>query len=315
MTTVTTVLLAVWCAAALPGKATAAAAGPDAETGVKTTSLPQLQIATSEAGAKSNDSLAQAIADAYETNPELAVQRYELRATDNALGLALSQTRANIQMQVSGGYEQIDPGRRTNATRPLIDRLNNPLIERNDLGAQIIIDQPISTGGKAKAEVRAAGAQIRAGREALRGAEGDLLVNVIAAYADVRQGYAALQIRAANLTILAQTLDEVTARREAGELTRTDIAQAQTQMQAAIAQLHAAESQFEQSRAAFVALVGREPGQLAPEPPLPLLPSTIDEAFDTAERFNPEIAAAFTPSGQAARGLRQHALKDIQRSV
>jgi outer membrane protein len=239
-----------------------------------------------------NYGLADALADAYASNPELAARRFELRATDNELGLALSETRANAQLQISGGIEHIDPGRRTNATRPLVDRLNDPTIDRNDLGAQLVIDQPISTGGKAKADVRAAGAQIRAGREVLRGAEGDLLVNVIAAYADVRQDSAALAIREKNLHILGATLDEVIARREAGELTRTDIAQAQNQLQAASVQLNAAHAQLQQSRASFAALVGREAGVLAPMPSLPLLPATIDEAFEVAERFNPEIAAA-----------------------
>lgn len=241
---------------------------------------------------EADDSLAMALADAYASNPDLAARRYELRAIDNDLGLALSQLRASAQMQVSGGYEHIDPGRITQSSRPLVDRLNDPIIDRNDLGAQLIIDQPLSTGGRAKADIRAAGAQIRAGREALRGAEGDLLVDVIAAYADVRQDGEALVIRETNLAVLDATLDEVIARREAGELTRTDIAQARTQLESARVQLNAAQAQLQQSRAGFVALVGREPGRLAPMPGLPLLPATIDEAFDVAERFNPEMAAA-----------------------
>lgn len=239
-----------------------------------------------------DDNLAIAIAQAYQNNPLLMAKRYELRASDNDLGLALSETRASAQLQVSGGYEQIDPGRITQAARPLVDQLNDPLIDRNDLGAQFVVDQPLHTGGRAKADILSARAQIEAGREALRGTEGDLLVDLIAAYADVRTNIKAVGIRQKNLEVLGVTLDEVVARREAGELTRTDIAQAQTQLQAARVQLNAAQAQLQQSRAAFTALVGREPGRLAPEPPLPLLPATVDEAFDIAQRFNPEMAAA-----------------------
>jgi outer membrane protein len=140
--------------------------------------------------------------------------------------------------------------------------------------------------------VLAASAEIAAGREALRGVEGDLLVDLIAAYADVRRDAHALRIRETNVLVLQATLDEVIARREAGELTRTDIAQAETQLQSADVQLNAARAQLESSRSTFTALVGREPRRLAPEPDLPLLPSSINEAIDTAAQFNPDLAAA-----------------------
>lgn len=247
--------------------------------------------ANSEDG-EPDDNLALAIAQAYENNPQLMAKRYELRASDNDLGLALSETRANAQIQISGGYEHIDPGRITQAGRPLVDRLNDPTIDRDDLGTQLVVDQPLSTGGRAKADIASARAQIRAGREALRGTEGDLILDLVAAYADVRSDMKAVAIRERNLGVLEATLGEVIARRQAGELTRTDIAQAQTQLQAARVQLNAAQAQLQQSRAAFTALVGREPGRLAPEPSLPLLPATMDEAFETAELFNPELAGA-----------------------
>lgn len=182
----------------------------------------------------------------------------------------------------------------------MVDRLNSPYIERNDLGAQLVIDQPLSTGGRAESSIAAASAEIRASREVLRGSESDLLVQLISVYADVRRDSAALRIRAANMKVLEATLDEVVARRDAGELTRTDIAQAQTQLLAARAQWNFAQAQLEQSRASFTALVGREPGVLAPEPLLPLIPPSIDEAFDIADQFNPDLAAA-TNAERASR--------------
>lgn len=254
--------------------------------------LDEMDVEADFAESASDDSLAQAIVEAYESNPVLVARRYELRATDNNLGIALSELRPVSQVQVSGGYSWTDPGRTTQTARPLVDRLNSPYIERNDLGAQLVIDQPLLTGGRAYADIAAAHADIRAGREGLRGSEGDLLVDLIAAYADVRRDTQALRIREKNAQVLVVTLDEVSARRDAGELTRTDIAQAQTQLQAAYIQLNAARAQLEDSRATFTALVGRAPGALAPAPALPLVPGSIDEAFETAERLNPDLSAA-----------------------
>lgn len=239
-----------------------------------------------------DEDLASAIAEAYASNPALAANRYDLRATDDNLGLALSRTRATVQLQAAAGYDYTDPGAITQAGRPLVDRLNSPDIERNDVTTQLAVDQPLWTGGRARADALAARADSAAGREALRGTEGDLLVNLIAAYADVRRDSQALRIRERNVRVLKATLDEVIARREAGELTRTDIAQAETQLKAADVQHTAAQAQLEASRSSFAALVGRAPGRLAPEPPLPLLPASIDEAFATAARANPDLAAA-----------------------
>jgi outer membrane protein len=261
---------------------------------------PDTSIDTAETEVASNDNLPAAIADAYESNPILGVRRYELRATDNALGVVLAETRASAQVQVTAGYQFTDPGRITEATRSLADRLNSPYIRRNDLGAQLIVDQPLTTGGRAQSHVAAARADILAGRQILRGSEGDLLADLITTYADVRRDTRALAIRTKTLDLLAATLDEVMARRDAGELTRTDIAQAQAQLQSARVQLNIAIAQLEQSRSTFTALVGREPGMLAPPPSLPLLPTSIDDAFDTAEQFNPDMAAAIA-SERASR--------------
>ncbi len=248
------------------------------------------------------ETLADAIALAYRTNPTLGAGRYELRATDENLAQALSELRPTTQVQVSGGYDYTNPGRITQAARPLNDRLNHPNIERNDLSAQFIVDQPLYTGGRATADIAAAGQDIRAGREALRSTEGDLLVGVITAYVDVRRDAKALAIRRKNVDVLLATLGEVTARREAGELTRTDIAQAQTQLQSARVQLNAAEAQLEQSRSVYTGLVGLNPGILAAEPPLPLLPGSTDAAFEIAEASNPELAqAVYTERASRAR--------------
>ncbi len=254
--------------------------------------LPQIAFEEEIAEPSADDSLAAAIADTLASNPGLAARRYDLRATDDEVGIAMSQTRPQVQMQVSGGYELTLPGAITQSNRSVADRLANPNIERNDLASQVVIDQPIFTGGRASSALRAATANSAAGRQTLRGAEGDLLVDLIAAYSDVRRDRRSLAIRQRNLRTLEATLAEIAARREAGELTRTDIAQAETQLQAARVQLNAAEAQLETSRASFTAIVGREPGNLAPEPDLPGLPRSADEAFAVAELANPELAAA-----------------------
>ena len=116
------------------------------------------------------DSLGAAIAEAYAGNPLLAARRYELRATDDEIGIALAQMRPSAQVQVSAGYDLIQPGDITQANRSLSDRLNNPNIEKNDVATQFVLDQPLWTGGGPRRAVGAAVAACRAGGETLRAA-------------------------------------------------------------------------------------------------------------------------------------------------
>jgi outer membrane protein len=234
------------------------------------------------------ETLADAIALAYRANPILQARRYDLQATDEGLGLALSELRPTTQIQIAGQYDKTVPGRTTQATR----FSRSSIITGNTLSGQIVLDQPLYTGGRASADIAAASADIRAGRALLRATEGDLLLQTITAYLDVRRDTRALGIRTRNLAQLRATLAEVVARREAGELTRTDVAQAETQLGNAETQFNLTREQLEQSRAAYAALVGVDPGVLAPEPPLPQLPASIDIAFDEAAQRNPELAQA-----------------------
>lgn len=234
-------------------------------------------------------SLADAIALAYRTNPTLQAQRYDLRATDENLGRALSELRPTSELQITGLYNKTVPGRITQAGR---FGATSPIITNNSLSAQFIVNQPVYTGGRASADIAAANAAIRAGRAGLRASEGDLLLQTITAYMDVLRDTRSLAIRQTDLGQLQATLEEVHARRLAGELTTTDIAQTETQIEAAEANVNFTREQLEQSRATYADLVGTDPGNLAPAPPLPQLPATIDEAFDAAERLNPDLAQA-----------------------
>jgi outer membrane protein len=253
--------------------------------------------------APADDSLAAAIADAFSTNPELAAHRYDLRAIDDNVGIAMARLRPQVRGEIAGAYQLTMPGNITQSGRSLSDRLNDPNIEQNELSSQLVVDQPISTGGRASSAIRVALANGAAGRETLRGSEGDLLVDLIGAYSDVRRDGMTLAIRERTLRRLVATYDEVVARREAGELTKTDIAQTETQLQTAQVMLNAAEAQLEASRASFAAIVGREPGNLAPEPDLPNLPGSSDEAFAIAERSNPDLAAAIATERASRQGI------------
>lgn len=251
--------------------------------------LPAFEIESEPAP---TETLAEALDAAYRTAPTLQAQRYQLRASDEDYAQALSELRPTTSLQVTGTYDKTVPGRVTELNRPLADRLASHIITSNTLSADATVTQPLYTGGKAAADRDVALAEIRAGRAQLRGAEGDLLLQVVTAYTDIRRDSEALRLRAANLGQLQATLDEVKARREAGELTRTDIGLAETQLELAQSQYNSTAQQLEQDRATYAVFVGHDAGNLAPPPPLPNVPQDVDQAFALAEDMSPDLAQA-----------------------
>jgi outer membrane protein len=233
------------------------------------------------------DTLADAIALAYQTNPTLQSQRAQLRALDESYVQAHAglRPRADIQAQVAyqKGPSTADVGVTSDS-------------------AALSVTQPLYTGGLSSAEVRAAEADIRSGRERLRQVEASVMQSVIQAYVDVRRDQQALAIAQENVKVLRRQLDETKARFEVGQLTRTDTAQAQARLAAALSQLSSAQAQLGVSRSNYVAVIGQSPGDLAPEPPLAGLPATVDQAWDAAAKNNPGILTAdFAEQAAAAR--------------
>ena len=246
-------------------------------------------------GLAAAETLSDAVALAYQTNPTLQSQRAQLRATDEEWVQAEAGLRPTVS--VSGSYqyqhEQISvPGFAGSAT-----------IAGPSGTAVVTVNQPLYTGGAATAKIDAAQADILGGREGLRRTEISVLQSVVGAYLDVRRDQEQLAISQDNVNVLTRQLEETTAKFSAGVLTRTDVAQSEARLAQARSQLAAAQSTLAQARAGYAAVVGQNPGELAPEPPIAnLLPPSVDAAFDAAERDNPQLRQAnFTEEASAAR--------------
>jgi len=137
--------------------------------------------------------------------------------------------------------------------------------------------------------------------------------------ADVRRDQEVLRIRQENVNVLTRQLQESQARFDVGEVTRTDVAQSQARLAQAQASLQSAQAQISISRATYATLVGQNPGELAPEPSLAyLLPSDPDQAYQTAEQFNPQLRAQqFAEQASRARvaGARAERMPQVSAQI
>jgi outer membrane protein len=229
----------------------------------------------SAASASRAESLADAIALAYKTNPTLQNQRAQLRVTDETYVQARAGFRPQVNVNVIA-TRQDTIGQRYN----------------DSASAMIDVQQPIYTGGRTASAVSAAEADILAGRETLRATEANVLQQVIQAYADVIRDQEGVSIQEANLKALQDQLKEADARAKVGDLTRTDVAQSQGYVFQGQVDLANAKAQLESSRSNYAVVVGQRPGPLEPLPPLPNLPATLNQAFATGEQGNPALRSA-----------------------
>jgi outer membrane protein len=281
-------------------------------------------VALAPTGMAKAESLADAIALAYQNNPTLQAQRATQRAIDENYVQARTGWRPTLSL---GGRLQYNEtrtpkaaaGQDTNADGIPDSFGSFGIRESNSAATQLSFTQPLWTGGRVAASVNAANAEVLAGRENLRRVEAQVLAQVIQAYSDTRRDQESVRIRQENVKVLTRQLQESQARFDVGEVTRTDVAQSQARLAQAQAQLQSAIAQLAGTRANYATLVGQNPGELEPEPSLAyMLPSDPDEAFKLAEQFSPLLRAQqFTEQASRARvaGARAERMPSVNAQV
>ncbi len=225
----------------------------------------------------SAETLSDAIAMAYSQSPVLGKARAQQRATDEGY----VQTRS-----------QFGPSLSLSADQSYADRAQTLTGDRSLQAVSLSASQTLFASGGLSASLDASKATVQSGQEGLRSAESTLLLNVISVYTAVQRDQQSLQISQDNYDILKQQLDQTQAQFEAGQLTRTDVAQSQARLSASAAGLASAQAQLDSDRASYVAIVDQAPVALEATPDLPGMPSDFNGALDTAQKNNPDLAAA-----------------------
>lgn len=242
------------------------------------------------------ETLREALARAYESNPTLTAARSGQRANDENVPIVRADGLPSAN--ATGSYSQsLD----NSAVSPPPDRT---------LGIQASLSVPIYSGGIVRNSIRAAEARVEAGQASLRGTESSIFSQVVGAYMDVLRDEAVVSLNRNNVEVLGVNLQATRDRFDIGDLTRTDVAQSEARLALAQSQLQSAEARLIASRESYIRLVGEAPLDLAPPPSLPGLPATVDTAVETALADNPDLEAAqiaADASGfdvRAARGTR-----------
>jgi outer membrane protein len=248
-----------------------------------------LAIASTPAGA---DTLRGALSQAYQNNPQLNSQRAAVRATDENVPQALSGYRPRISLSASVGEQYLD--QLTKGTGP-----NGNPVYANTRGAQAVqsyggtISQTILNGHGTASRTRQAEQLVSAARETLRLTEQTVLLAAATAYMNLIRDAAILDLQRRNVEVLQEQLRQTRDRFNVGEVTRTDVAQAESRLAAARATMLSAESNYTASRATYRQVIGTDPGRLAPASPVDRLsPQALPQAIVQARARHPSVTTA-----------------------
>jgi outer membrane protein len=236
-----------------------------------------------------------ALAKAYENNPQLNAQRAIVRETDEGLPQALSGYRPTITANASIGREYssieqtIPPGAIPGSSG--VTFAAKGLTTPNSVG--LTGTETLYNGNRTANRVRSAESKVSAARETLRMMEESVLLAAATVYMDMSRDTASLEVQRSNTRVLQRTVTDTRNRFTAGQVTSTDVAQAEAQLAAGQASLHAAESTLMTTRANYRRIIGVEPKDLAPATPVDrLAPSTLRAAIAEGIADNPSVVAA-----------------------
>lgn len=247
----------------------------------------------------SQDTLAAAVDSAIGNNPELMAQRKVRAFADENLNQAEAQMgpQLNLNGSLSGEYTTV--GRQVTSASGTFPYDGEQ--QRATVGLEA--RQSIWSGGSLTAQRDQARAGVTAAQADLIRAEQDLVLQVVTVFVDVRRAEREVEIRGRNVSALGQQVKAARDRFDVGDVTRTDVAQAEAREGASRAELAAATSRRAEARANYEQVVGRPPVQLAAPPSAPVLPAALDQAIAVARANNPAIAAARARETQTERGV------------
>lgn len=232
------------------------------------------------------ETFAEALATAYQSNPTLLARRARLRATDETVPQALSSWRPRVTASASKGKQESDTLTETATTK------STTSLARDPQSLQLTVTQPIYRGGRTTAATRSAENGVLAERARLIAAEQSVLIDAATSYLDVVRDEATLELNIINEQRLVRQLEAARDRFRVGEITRTDVAQAESRLARATSDRIGSEGQLAISRATYRRVVGEFPGTLVPPSRPKNLPQSREDTQTQASSNNPNVIAA-----------------------
>ncbi len=251
-------------------------------------------VAASGVTAKA-DTLEWALVQAYQNNPSLNAQRASLRATDENVPQALSGYRPKLSVTATGGYNY-----GSTQSHSLNQSVFPNTVTYSDIadnfgsrGIGASATQTLYNGFQTANRTRQAESQVMGARETLRVTEQQVLLDAATAYMNLLRDGAILDLNRSNVEVLTEQLKQTRDRFNVGEVTRTDVAQAESRLAAGRSALLGAQSNYVTSQANYRRVIGVDPGKLAPGTPVDRFsPPNLPAAISAGQIQSPSVLAS-----------------------
>ncbi len=248
------------------------------------------------ASAAQGQTLSEAMVRAYQGNPQLNAERARQRATDENVAQALAGYRPTLSLGLSAGLQGV--------RNMLPESGGTASANLKPWSAGATLNQNLFNGMKTANQVRQAEAQVQGGREQLRSVEQSVLLDTVTAYMSVLANQGLVEAQKINTQFLRETLQTTHKRYDAGDVTPTDVAQAEARFNRGIADRNSAEVNLAVSQATYTQVIGAPPGRLSPAEPVDrLLPRQRDQALGVGRVENPAITSATFDVDAAQRAV------------
>jgi outer membrane protein len=200
------------------------------------------------------ETLADAMAYGYENSGLLDQNRALLRAADEDVAQAVGALMPVLNWQAQAQFDYPE------------SPFANISVGNKDLTANLFLSASLTLydGGLTRYGIDSQKETVLATRFGLLQIEQQVLLAIVQAYMDVLQSYELVNVREANVRLITQELRAARDRFEVGEVTRTDVAQAEAQLAGARSDLAFEQGALVRAIEAFKAAVGREPRNLQP---------------------------------------------------
>lgn len=229
------------------------------------------------------ETLNDALSEAYMSNPQLNAQRADTRAVDENLPIVRGTLLPTVNLL--GSYSVLQQNLLTSAFKSYT--LTQPA------GAGVLVNLNIFNGFRGINGIDQAKAQIFQSRQVLRNAENVVLANAAAAYLNVLHDTAIYKLRDNFVRALANQVAMTKGRFLGGEVTKTDIFQAESYLAQGKLDRSQTIVNLRSCLAAYNQLIGKSPNRLTPVEPLEqMLPKNVGAAVQRALTDHPAALAA-----------------------
>lgn len=236
-------------------------------------------------------SFEEALAAAYENNPQIKAERQRLEATDEGVSQAVSGFRPTI----AGGYNTARQSTEANGSEVTGDANTKSLR----------LEQPIFRGGGTWSSYQSALERVKTGQYELSAVEQQIMLQAATAYMDVISSSAILDLSRKNMHVLDEQRNATATRFSVGEVTRTDVAQSEARLSGAKTGVISSEGQLLSSMATYERVIGMPPqGTLTAPDRMPELPASLEEALERARAANPQLLAALHEAKASSHDIR-----------